>query len=218
MIAESFSAERTEMKLTELGEYMRLGDPAGWVILDTETCGLDTDAHVCQIGCIELASGEVIIDELVNPGRPIPARATAVHGITDDMVVLSLNVCAVLSRLKLHLDRTGQRVITWNAAFDSDAMVLSLEKDPGCEDCRRLRAAIDWRWRCAMNADMELRDADRWRRLPGAGHRAIDDCRAVRALLVETPAPLSDPEPTEPVSHDPTFAARWMEWKKRNDR
>jgi CBS domain-containing protein len=61
------------------------------VAFDTETTGLDARAaHVVQIGALRLRRGEIAYSErlecLVNPGRPIPAIATAVHGITDAMV------------------------------------------------------------------------------------------------------------------------------------
>ena len=55
------------------------------MILDTETTGLGSDARICQIAAIDLHSN-VLIDTLVNPECPIPADATAIHGITDEMV------------------------------------------------------------------------------------------------------------------------------------
>ncbi|MFU8863209.1 MAG: exonuclease domain-containing protein [Rhodobacterales bacterium] len=62
-----------------------------YVVFDTETTGLLPDKdEVVQIGALRVvncqqASGEVL-DLLVNPGRPIPARSTAVHGVTNEMV------------------------------------------------------------------------------------------------------------------------------------
>ncbi|MFC9931896.1 hypothetical protein [Streptomyces sp. NPDC127190] len=34
------------------------------------------------------ASGKVLLNTLLNPGEPVPAKATAVHGITDAMVAV----------------------------------------------------------------------------------------------------------------------------------
>lgn len=61
------------------------------LILDTETTGLEvvTDrilslGAVCAHGTRMFRSH--MIDDLVNPGVPIPQTSTAIHGITDDMV------------------------------------------------------------------------------------------------------------------------------------
>ena len=62
------------------------------IVLDTETTGLDSrSARILQIGGISIRCGELattsIIDTLVDPGVPIPAATSAVHGITSDMVL-----------------------------------------------------------------------------------------------------------------------------------
>lgn len=69
---------------------MRLEDlPA--IIVDTETTGLDvTRDRVVSLGAV-CAHGTRLyksrmMDDLVDPGVPIPPVSTAVHGITDDMV------------------------------------------------------------------------------------------------------------------------------------
>jgi DNA polymerase-3 subunit epsilon/CBS domain-containing protein len=58
------------------------------VVLDTETTGLDAQtAQLVQIGAIRIVGAEIVEAEsfecLVNPGVPIPAAATAIHGIAD---------------------------------------------------------------------------------------------------------------------------------------
>ena len=57
-----------------------------WIAFDLETTGLSaaTD-RVVEIGAVRILNGRVAgrRNWLVNPGRPIPERATAVHGITD---------------------------------------------------------------------------------------------------------------------------------------
>jgi len=61
------------------------------VVLDTETTGLDAStARVVQIGAVRLGRAGIEaaerFEQLVDPGVPIPARASAVHGITDEHV------------------------------------------------------------------------------------------------------------------------------------
>lgn len=55
-----------------------------WVILDTETTGL-RKPQICQIAIIN-PNGETLVDTFVKPTKPIEAKATQVHGITNEMV------------------------------------------------------------------------------------------------------------------------------------
>lgn len=66
------------------------------VIVDTETTGTNQDSDaIIELGMITFEydpdTGEVfrileVFDQLEDPGFPIPAESTEVHGITDDMV------------------------------------------------------------------------------------------------------------------------------------
>ncbi len=59
------------------------------VVLDTETTGRGPEADVVEIAWVTIDDEMEVIDEvatLIDPGRPIPAAATEVHGITDAMV------------------------------------------------------------------------------------------------------------------------------------
>ena len=73
-----------------------------FVAIDLETTGLDArrDAIVAAAAvpfiAAEPAEGLVT---LVNPGRPIPAESTAIHGITDVMVAMAPVIDTVLSAL-----------------------------------------------------------------------------------------------------------------------
>lgn len=64
-------------------------DPAKIVCFDTETTGLDSDAEIVQIAIVNVDE-EPIFDRLIKPVRPIPAEATKIHGITNEMVAGSL--------------------------------------------------------------------------------------------------------------------------------
>lgn len=61
-------------------------------IADTETSGLSKDARVVEYAHIlcKLENNRLVevsrFESLVNPGIPIPAEATKIHGITDTMV------------------------------------------------------------------------------------------------------------------------------------
>ena len=86
------------------------------LFLDLETTGLNplTDGIV-EIAIVDQAGG-VVLNQLVNPGLPIPRRASAVHGITDDDVAGAPSVATVWSEVRPILE--GCRVVIYNASFD----------------------------------------------------------------------------------------------------
>lgn len=63
-------------------DVIKSGD---YLILDTETTGLGSDAEICQIAIIN-SKGETLLDTLVKPVKPIPQEATSIHHISNDDV------------------------------------------------------------------------------------------------------------------------------------
>jgi DNA polymerase III epsilon subunit-like protein len=197
------------------GWARRVLDDSDCVVLDTETTGLHDGARIVEIAVLSV-DGTVLLDSLVNPGVPIPAEATAVHGITDDMVSAAPTFSDLLVPLTGAL--LNRKVIVYNRDFDKRRLAVELHRHYAArwvnlekpvrgrrrihpaarawlaaqawEDCAMVAYAEwygDWTW------DYEARDNDpvyqqgeyRWQRLPGAGHRAADDCRAVLGVLNE---------------------------------
>lgn len=91
------------------------------VVLDTETTGLDAarDA-IISIGAVRCHGQRIyraaMLDVLVNPGRRIPARATAIHGIDDAMVAGKPELAACLPELAAIMD--GAVVVGHQIGFD----------------------------------------------------------------------------------------------------
>lgn len=61
-----------------------------YVVIDVETTGLDAlgGHEMCELAALAVVGGQIreSFGTLVNPGRPIPPDASAVNGITDEMV------------------------------------------------------------------------------------------------------------------------------------
>src|SRR6266508_989847 len=73
---------------TDAGAAVRwaraMREPGAAVILDTETT--DLDGYVVELAVIDAATGDTLLNTLVNPGEPISDGARWVHGITDEQV------------------------------------------------------------------------------------------------------------------------------------
>jgi DNA polymerase III epsilon subunit family exonuclease len=99
---------------------MLLLDGTRLAVLDTETTGLDPgQGHgLVEVACVMLDDGEIgeTWSTLVNPGRPIPPDAAAVHGITDRMVQEAPGPTAVATELERRC--AGLPLVFHNAAFD----------------------------------------------------------------------------------------------------
>lgn len=85
------------------------------VYLDTETTGLFGDIRIVELAIVDDA-GNVLIDTLVDPLLPIPAGATAVHGIDDVAVAGKPTLDELMPRV--HAAIRGKTVVIYNAAYD----------------------------------------------------------------------------------------------------
>ncbi|HUF86061.1 MAG TPA: DNA polymerase III subunit epsilon [Thermohalobaculum sp.] len=91
------------------------------IVLDTETTGLDpADGHrIVEIGAIELVNllptGR-IYHQFINPERPVPREATAVHGHTDAFLADKPVFAAIAPAFLAFIG--DARLVIHNAAFD----------------------------------------------------------------------------------------------------
>jgi len=176
--------------LSRVREIVPLGK---FVVLDTETTGIDFRAEIVQIGIID-AAGATLVDTLVKPTRPIPSEATAIHGITDAMVAAAPTIADIADGICSAI--RGRVVVIYNAEYDMRLLSQS---------SRSLGMDTNWRdqaqrWVCAMLAYAEHRGEPgrrygefKWHRLEvaagyegidvGRSHTALDDCRTTLALV-----------------------------------
>lgn len=70
-------------------------------IIDLETTGTDQNASICEVAAIDWTDtgSTVVLNTLVNPCVAIPAEASAVHHITDDMVSVAPYRAAIIPPL-----------------------------------------------------------------------------------------------------------------------
>lgn len=161
-----------------------------FVILDTETTGLYDDDEIVSIAIID-SDGQTLLNQLVKPVRPIPADATRIHGITNEMV--SAANCLPIEQINALL--AGREIIVYNASYDMAMLYRSL---------RALQAPmIEWRrvanWHCAMEHFAKIygdwndyHQSYRWQKLATAcsyynipvvgAHGALADCLMTLAV------------------------------------
>lgn len=114
LLAKARYAEIAEARLEDLT----------YVVFDTETTGLlpSEGDEIVQLAAVRIVNGRRVqrefLDTLVNPGRPIPAASTEVHGITGAMVADAPPIDKA-GRL-FHRFAEGAVLIAHNAPFDME--------------------------------------------------------------------------------------------------
>jgi DNA polymerase-3 subunit epsilon len=92
------------------------------VVLDTETTGLfpGLGHRVVEIGAVRLENWQAVaeFDQLINPERPMEAKASSVSGITDFDLLGKPTFAEIEPDLSAFLD--GALVVAHNAKFDAD--------------------------------------------------------------------------------------------------
>lgn len=101
-----------------------------FVVFDTETTGFNAanGDTMIEIGAVKIKDGNITdrFDELINPGRHIPDRITALTEITDEMVVGALDE---KEATKKFLKWIGDApLVAHNAKFDISFLEMALKK------------------------------------------------------------------------------------------
>lgn len=174
---------------------------SGFVVLDTETTGLnrERDDEACQIAVVA-SDGTVLLDTLVKPSLPIEPGAARIHGITDEMVKDAPTFVEILPHLHEALD--GRVVVIYNADFDAGIignMILSSSGAPERNYMDR-HFSLQGLW-CAMQQYArfygewnDYHESFRWQRLGsacaelgihvvGPAHSALGDALRTLALI-----------------------------------
>ncbi len=174
---------------TEAGAALRwaraMREPGAAVILDTETT--DLDGYVVEVAVLDAATGQVLLDSLVNPGCPVHPEARWVHGISDAELADAPPLADVWPQLLAATE--GRTVLAYNAEFDHTTVLRHARRD-GLDPAHLADAD---RWSCLMGRRSDWLMRRRWLPL-GGGHRARGDCEVAFELLAAMTAPAHQPK------------------------
>ncbi|MCL4868018.1 MAG: 3'-5' exonuclease [Anaerolineae bacterium] len=120
-----------------------------WLVLDTETTGMERKDELVSIAVVS-AAGETVLHELIRPTQPISPQAARVHGITAEDVAAASPFPELYPRLAELL--TGRLVLAYNANFDRKMLQ---------QTCQRYHLPlIKAEWECVM--DLYAAAKGRW--------------------------------------------------------
>ena len=124
----------------------------GFMAIDLETTGLDPRRdRIVSLAAVKFVGDDVVpaLVTLVNPGQPIPASATTIHGIDDAMVADAPDEATVVQRLDEVC--AGEVIVGHSVAFDvavlARARRQSIVTPPLATLCtQRLAASLHPTW------------------------------------------------------------------------
>lgn len=173
-----------------------------FVIFDSETSALH-DAEIVEVGLL-WPDGTVALNSLVRPNCPIPPDATAIHGITDEMVqaegVPTFEEILPQMTEIMH----GKKVVVYNVGYDAGVVHGCITRRAPPMLSKLAGGVVDnpwygdqWinacTWECAMLAYAAYCGVPgrfgpwKWQKLPAVegstAHRAMGDCRSTLGLI-----------------------------------
>lgn len=165
------------------------------LFIDTETTGLGDDAEIVEI-CLLDKTGFIMLNTLIKPTKPIPAEATAIHGITNEMVMYAPTWKDIHGAVASLYFEFG--FVIYNADYDTrliyqTAKLHGLDNDGFCDFLNELSF-------CAMMLYAEYRGEPgnfkgyKWHKLvdaaahegvsiEGKAHRALADCQMTLGII-----------------------------------
>lgn len=168
--------------------------PDEFVVFDTETTGLTpkTD-RILEIGAIlfrkddYLKTGEVTSFQcFIKQDRPIPADATAINGITDDMVKDGDSEYAALTKFFEFVE--SRPLFAYNAKFDKDFLMATAKRCEYFDDDFKLEVEDVMPLVSEVFTDLPNRKLTTVVKRIGSqntgAHRALNDCAMTLQVLI----------------------------------
>lgn len=201
-----------------------------YLIIDTETTGLRDDDEIIEISIINMR-GETLLDTLIKPTRLIPAEATAINHITDEMVAVAPSWPEVYPQVMQIID--GRRWLAWNSRFDARLMTQTSLLTGVYADYRS--AQVIEAYRAVHDSQIDAKqiysqwygdfDDDRSNfvrqslsaavgqqnvQISGVAHRALADCLMVLGVLESVMGYVPEKLPLDKLLNVSEHAARYV--------
>jgi DNA polymerase III epsilon subunit-like protein len=155
-----------------------------YAVVDVETTGFSPAGdRIVEVACVSI-DGNAIVDRwssLVNPGMPIPSRATEIHGITNRMVSRAPALDDVAWEL---LRRTQGRLVAAHYAQFDLSFLRRIGIDTALCTMRLARILVP---EAPNHKNQTLRrflGIDRWIDEDLGAHRALDDAIVSAHILI----------------------------------
>ena len=189
------------------------------IALDLETTGLDVaNDRIVQIGAVTMRGPVILseprIDTRVDPGVPIPAASTRVHGITDPAVTGAPRIAELIDSLAETL--AGRVVIGQNIRFDLAVLRHEAARagvpwhEPPALDVAHLAGALD---RGLVDLGLESL-ANRFGITMEARHDALGDSLAAAEIFAALVPRLREAD-VRTLGEAEAFAARRTDLARR---
>jgi len=187
------------LKVRAVGVASELDAGIAWMdhpiaFLDVETTGRNpVNDRLVEVAVVIGRGGEVLARQswLINPGRPIPAESTAVHGIKDEDVAGKPSFAEVADEILAAL--AGAIPAAYNASFDKGFLLAELERAGVRPETPppAMRREVDWIDPLTFARELYKKEESRalgdMAALLGISlvnaHRATDDAEAALRVL-----------------------------------
>lgn len=98
-------------------------NPGDYVVIDIETTGIGEKHRIVELAGVKFQNDKVVdvFDTYVDPGMPIPAYATAIHGIRDADVAEAPTIREIMPYFCKFIDDSN--IVGHNVRFDLDFLL-----------------------------------------------------------------------------------------------
>ena len=178
---------QSRQRAIETAHRIIAGNP---VYIDTETTGIDRTDEIVEISIIG-ADGGLVFNSLVRPTQPIKPAASAIHGMTTEMLANAPSWLILYPQIRSHL--FGKVVAGYNVDFDVRMMVqsharykLPWKDNLNTLDVMRIFAEYRAEWDSYRRSYriFKLEEAGQFLKIPMPNaHRSTADALLTRAVL-----------------------------------